>query len=96
MNSILCTFIVKTFCKLQTLTSAIFKDEKKFFELELVNRESNYNKVFNTAPKIGVINPMNVKTKVGDTSFPSKFLRDIQDGAIFQTTRIGSLGWKCN
>ena len=40
------------------------QDEKKFFELELVNRESNYNKVFNTAPKIGVINPMNVKTKV--------------------------------
>jgi len=33
-------------------------DEKRYYELELVNRESNYNKVFSSAPKIGVMNPM--------------------------------------
>ncbi|KAL5262616.1 hypothetical protein ACHWQZ_G008124 [Mnemiopsis leidyi] len=51
-------------------------DEKKFFELELVNRESNYNKVFNTAPKIGVINPMNVKTKVSKKSRSDTSMRN--------------------
>eukprot|EP00116_Pleurobrachia_bachei_P017871 sb/3478133/ len=40
------------------------QDEKKYYELELVNRESNYNRVFKSAPKIGVMNPMNAKTKV--------------------------------
>ena len=34
------------------------QDEKRYYELELVNRESNYNKVFSSAPKIGVMNPM--------------------------------------
>ncbi|XP_063691217.1 protein FAM184A-like isoform X1 [Bolinopsis microptera] len=52
-------------------------DEKKFFELELVNRESNYNRVFNTAgPKIGLINPMNVKTRITKKSRSDTAMRN--------------------
>uniref|UniRef100_G3NUC9 Family with sequence similarity 184 member A n=1 Tax=Gasterosteus aculeatus aculeatus TaxID=481459 RepID=G3NUC9_GASAC len=32
-------------------------DDKKFYQLELVNRETNFNKVFNASPNVGVINP---------------------------------------
>ncbi len=40
------------------------KDEKKYFQMELMNRENNFNKMFNTAPNVGVINPLNANTKV--------------------------------
>ncbi|XP_036449835.1 protein FAM184A [Colossoma macropomum] len=33
-------------------------DDKKFYQLELVNRETSFNKVFNTSPNVGVINPL--------------------------------------
>ncbi|XP_030644009.1 protein FAM184A [Chanos chanos] len=33
-------------------------DDKKFYQLELVNRDSGFNKVFNTSPNVGVINPL--------------------------------------
>jgi hypothetical protein len=34
----------------------------KFYKLELINREDNYNKVFGNNPNIGVLNPLaNVK-----------------------------------
>uniref|UniRef100_A0A8C8J7Q0 Protein FAM184A/B N-terminal domain-containing protein n=1 Tax=Oncorhynchus tshawytscha TaxID=74940 RepID=A0A8C8J7Q0_ONCTS len=33
-------------------------DDKKFYQLELVNRETGFNKVFNTSPNVGVINPL--------------------------------------
>lgn len=29
----------------------------KFFKLELQNREGNFNKMFNAAPNVGVMNP---------------------------------------
>jgi hypothetical protein len=32
--------------------------------MELVNRENNYNKMFNAVPNIGLINPLNALTKV--------------------------------
>ncbi len=32
--------------------------------MELVNRENNFNKMFNATPNIGVINPLNATTKV--------------------------------
>ena len=32
--------------------------------MELVNRETNFNKVFNTAPNVGVMNPL--QQKVGE------------------------------
>lgn len=31
--------------------------ELKFFKLELVNRQNNYNKMFNANPNIGVLDP---------------------------------------
>ncbi|XP_066514644.1 protein FAM184A-like, partial [Hoplias malabaricus] len=33
-------------------------DDKKFYQLELVNRETSFSKVFNTSPNVGVINPL--------------------------------------
>ena len=33
----------------------------KFFKLELVNRENNFNKVFNANPNVGVLNPLENK-----------------------------------
>ena len=39
-----------------------FKDEKRYYQLELVNRETNFNKVFNNNTNVGVINPL---AKVG-------------------------------
>jgi len=29
----------------------------KFFKLELINRENNYNKMFNANPNVGIMNP---------------------------------------
>ncbi|XP_068709021.1 protein FAM184A-like [Montipora foliosa] len=40
-------------------------DEKRYFQMELLNRETNFNKVFKAAPNIGVINPLQAKTKPG-------------------------------
>ncbi|XP_046548334.1 protein FAM184A-like isoform X2 [Haliotis rubra] len=46
-------------------------DEKRFYQLELVNRETNFNKVFNSSPNVGVLNPLNVKKRKGDKN-PAK------------------------
>lgn len=35
--------------------------EKKVYELELVNREKNYNQVFNARPQVGVLDPLQIK-----------------------------------
>ena len=35
----------------------------KFYKLELVNRENNFNKVFNAQPNIGLMNPFDLKVK---------------------------------
>ncbi|KAF4647769.1 hypothetical protein FOL47_004157, partial [Perkinsus chesapeaki] len=34
------------------------KEQMKFYKLELINREQNYNKVFGANPTIGVYNPL--------------------------------------
>ena len=39
----------------------ILQEEKKFFQLELVNRETNFNKVFSASPNVGVLNPLDAK-----------------------------------
>ena len=36
----------------------------KFYKLELINREENYNKVFGAHPTIGVLNPLPLNKKV--------------------------------
>ncbi|XP_028328359.1 protein FAM184A [Gouania willdenowi] len=52
-------------------------DDKKFYQLELVNRETGFNKVFNSSANVGVINPL-IKLKTGSqsenhsSSFPSQ------------------------
>ncbi|XP_045150235.1 protein FAM184A [Echinops telfairi] len=33
-------------------------EDNKFYQLELVNRETNFNKMFNSSPTVGVINPL--------------------------------------
>eukprot|EP00794_Sanderia_malayensis_P005689 gene5689-6390_t len=33
-------------------------DEKRYFQMELLNRETNFNKIFNNIPSVGVINPL--------------------------------------
>ncbi|XP_078484014.1 protein FAM184A-like isoform X2 [Ciona intestinalis] len=38
-------------------------DDKKFYQMELINRETNFNKVFSTAPNVGVLNPRTKKNK---------------------------------
>uniref|UniRef100_A0A8C5JQU6 Family with sequence similarity 184 member A n=1 Tax=Junco hyemalis TaxID=40217 RepID=A0A8C5JQU6_JUNHY len=43
-------------------------EDKKFYQLELVNRESNYNKMFNASPNVGVINPLVKQKKKNDKS----------------------------
>ncbi|XP_010785432.1 protein FAM184A-like isoform X1 [Notothenia coriiceps] len=34
------------------------QDDKKFYQLELVSRETGFNKVFNSSANVGVINPL--------------------------------------
>lgn len=36
----------------------------KWFKLELVNREGNYNKLFNAQPNVGVMNPLESKVYI--------------------------------
>ena len=36
--------------------------ELKFFKLELINRENNYNKMFNANPNVGILDPFEAKT----------------------------------
>merc|ERR1712159_340823 len=59
------------------------KEEMKYFKLELMNREENFNKNFGGGPNVGVMNPMSSNTKSKaqsagaskrkppDTQFPS-------------------------
>ncbi|XP_048096268.1 protein FAM184A isoform X4 [Alosa alosa] len=44
-------------------------DDKKFYQLELVNRETGFNKVFNASPNVGVINPL-IKQKGKKSASP--------------------------
>ncbi|XP_026146183.1 protein FAM184A-like isoform X1 [Carassius auratus] len=43
-------------------------DDKKFYQLELVNRETNFNKIFNANPNVGVINPLVKQKRKNDKS----------------------------
>jgi len=37
-----------------------WQEEKRYYQMELVNRETNFNKLFNADPKVGVLNPLTV------------------------------------
>ncbi|KAG7508035.1 hypothetical protein JOB18_001392 [Solea senegalensis] len=47
-------------------------DDKKFYQLELVNRETNFNKVFNASPNVGVINPLIKQKKKSEKTAASR------------------------
>lgn len=58
--------------KLNDLTQKLFQtelecrrlsEERKHYRLELVNREENFNKVFNTSPNVGYINPIELSKR---------------------------------
>ncbi|XP_035277398.1 protein FAM184A-like isoform X2 [Anguilla anguilla] len=56
-------------------------DDKKFYQLELVNRETNFNKVFNPSPNVGVINPL-VKQKRKNDKSGNRFTSSPSLGAL--------------
>lgn len=41
--------------------------EKRVYQLELMNREKNYNQVFNAHPFVGVLNPLSSTSKVSSS-----------------------------
>ncbi|XP_072821903.1 protein FAM184A isoform X3 [Vicugna pacos] len=49
-------------------------EDNKFYQLELVNRETNFNKVFNSSPTVGVINPLSKQKKKNDKSPTNRFV----------------------
>ncbi|NP_001414024.1 family with sequence similarity 184, member A [Rattus norvegicus] len=49
-------------------------EDNKFYQLELVNRETNFNKIFNTSPTVGVINPLAKQKKKNDKSPANRFV----------------------
>uniref|UniRef100_A0A2K5QL73 Family with sequence similarity 184 member A n=1 Tax=Cebus imitator TaxID=2715852 RepID=A0A2K5QL73_CEBIM len=49
-------------------------EDNKFYQLELVNRETNYNKIFNSSPTVGVINPLTKQKKKNDKSPTNRFV----------------------
>uniref|UniRef100_A0A8C6KFT9 Family with sequence similarity 184 member A n=1 Tax=Nothobranchius furzeri TaxID=105023 RepID=A0A8C6KFT9_NOTFU len=51
----------------------LLQDDKKFYQLELVNRETNFNKVFNASPNVGVINPLIKQKKKNEKAAASRF-----------------------
>lgn len=43
----------------------------KFYKLELINREENYNKMFGSMPNVGVLNPISTnKASMGKAGPP--------------------------
>lgn len=56
-RSVLRAFTRSSHTRFYILT-LLFQDDKKFYQLELVNRDTSFNKVFNTSPNVGVINPL--------------------------------------
>jgi len=38
------------------------EEDMKFYKLELINREQNYNNVFGSKPVIGTLNPLDLKS----------------------------------
>lgn len=53
------------------------KEKSEFFRLELVNRENNYNKMFNRFPKVGVMDPTKKKEEVKPSSRKTTVFREI-------------------
>ncbi|XP_077145656.1 protein FAM184A isoform X1 [Ranitomeya variabilis] len=63
-------------------------EDKKFYQLELVNRETNFNKVFNASPNVGVINPL-VKQKKKNDKSSNRFVSSPNLSAV-ETSGMGN------
>jgi hypothetical protein len=44
----------------------------EYYRLELINRENNFNKIFNKLPQIGVMNPLKITQKAKKTNSRKK------------------------
>ncbi|KAI2652203.1 Protein FAM184A [Labeo rohita] len=64
-------------------------DDKKFYQLELVNRETNFNKIFNANPNVGVINPL-VKQKRKNDKSATRFSSSANLRANVEASGTGS------
>ena len=65
-----------------------FQDEKRYYQLELVNRETNFNKVFNNNTNVGVINPL-AKVGISVCTFESAELPDVSSTFLqYKTSAI--------
>ena len=52
-------------CQEKDAALAKAADEMKFFKLELINREENFNKMFNRSPHVGVMQVVKTKGGIG-------------------------------
>ncbi|XP_043942906.1 protein FAM184A [Protopterus annectens] len=74
-------------------------EDKKFYQLELVNRETNFNKVFNASPTVGIINPLtkvflcviSSASGITYTLAEQRFTSEIHFGVAINTT--GFIRW---
>ncbi|KAK2506169.1 hypothetical protein MC885_013403, partial [Smutsia gigantea] len=64
-------------------------EDNKFYQLELVNRETNFNKVFNSSPTVGVINPLTKQKKKNDKSSSNRFV-SVPDLSALDSGGVGS------
>ncbi|XP_038622695.1 protein FAM184A isoform X5 [Tachyglossus aculeatus] len=63
-------------------------DDKKFYQLELVNRETNFNKVFNVSPNVGVINPLVKQKKKNDK--PANRFVSVPNLSALESSGVGN------
>jgi hypothetical protein len=67
-------------------------EDMKFYKLELINREENYNKVFGANPSVGVLNPLvtNKKPKPAKTaSISSREQQGMGNSFTRKPSRVG-------
>lgn len=60
--------------------------------MELVNRENNFNKIFNTMPNIGTINPLGANTKMKTKSSSTITKYQPSQPQSLQSAQTGSFG----
>ena len=41
------------------------EEDMKYYQLELVNREQNYNSMFSSNPQVGLLDPLNLRNAAG-------------------------------
>ncbi|XP_069929761.1 protein FAM184A isoform X5 [Oryctolagus cuniculus] len=64
-------------------------EDNKFYQLELVNRETNFNKVFNSSPTVGVINPLTKQKKKNDKSSTNRFV-SVPNLSALESSGVGN------